>query len=100
MDVVFKSSIAFSMRKRRSYEAAERPVWALKAAVNLLMLMAACFANLSSVSVPEEAIELLKTTSLPLREIAGIVGYKYYSRFSTLFREQFRVMPSESRKRE
>ena len=48
----------------------------------------------------EKAMELLKTTSIPLGEIAGIVGYKHYSRFYTLFREQFGLMPSESRKRE
>jgi transcriptional regulator GlxA family with amidase domain len=47
-----------------------------------------------------QAMNLLKTTSSSLCEIAGTVGYKHQSRFSTLFREQFGVMPSEFRKRE
>jgi AraC-like DNA-binding protein len=46
----------------------------------------------------DQAMDLLKNTSAPLRDIAGMVGYKHQSRFSTLFREQFGVMPSEFRK--
>jgi AraC-like DNA-binding protein len=45
-----------------------------------------------------KAMDLLKNTSAPLGDIAGMVGYKHQSRFSTLFREQFGVMPSEFRK--
>jgi AraC-like DNA-binding protein len=48
----------------------------------------------------DKAMELLKNSSAPLGDIAGMVGYKHQSRFSTLFREQFGVMPSEFRKRE
>jgi transcriptional regulator GlxA family with amidase domain len=48
----------------------------------------------------DQAMYLLKNTTAPLSDIAGIVGYKHQSRFSTLFREQFGVMPSEFRKRE
>jgi AraC-like DNA-binding protein len=47
-----------------------------------------------------QAMYLLKNTTEPLSDIAGMVGYKHQSRFSTLFREQFGVMPSEFRKRE
>jgi AraC-like DNA-binding protein len=48
----------------------------------------------------DQAVYLLKNTAAPLSDIAGMVGYKHLSRFSTLFREQFGVMPSEFRKRE
>jgi AraC-like DNA-binding protein len=48
----------------------------------------------------DQAMYLLKNTTAPLSDIAGMVGYKHQSRFSTLFREQFGVMPSEFRKRE
>ena len=48
----------------------------------------------------DQAMHLLKNTSAPLSDIAGMVGYKHQSRFSALFREQFGVMPSAFRKRE
>jgi AraC-like DNA-binding protein len=48
----------------------------------------------------EKAMDMLKNTSESLGDIAGMVGYKYQRRFSTLFREQFGVMPSEFRKKE
>jgi AraC-like DNA-binding protein len=48
----------------------------------------------------DRAMNLLKNTTTPLGDIAGMVGYKHQSRFSTLFREQFGVMPSEFRKKE
>jgi AraC-like DNA-binding protein len=48
----------------------------------------------------DQAMYLLKNTTAPLSDIAGMVGYKHQSRFSTLFREQFGVMPREFRKRE
>jgi AraC-like DNA-binding protein len=48
----------------------------------------------------DQAMHLLKNTTAPLGDIAGMVGYKHQSRFSTLFREQFGVMPSEFRKKE
>jgi AraC-like DNA-binding protein len=48
----------------------------------------------------DQAMYLLKNTAVPLGDIAGMVGYKHQSRFSTLFRKQFGVMPSEFRKRE
>jgi AraC-like DNA-binding protein len=48
----------------------------------------------------DQAMYLLKNTTAPLSDIAGMVGYKHQSRFSTLFREQFGVMPSEFRKKE
>jgi transcriptional regulator GlxA family with amidase domain len=46
----------------------------------------------------DQAMHLLKNTAAPLSDIAGMVGYKHQSRFSTLFKEQFGVMPSEFRK--
>ena len=46
----------------------------------------------------DKAMDLLKSTAAPLSDIAGMVGYKHQSRFSTLFREQFCLMPSEFRK--
>jgi AraC-like DNA-binding protein len=48
----------------------------------------------------DQAMYLLKNTTAPLSDIAGMVGYKHQSRFSTLFREQFGVMPSVFRKKE
>jgi AraC-like DNA-binding protein len=48
----------------------------------------------------DQAMYLLKNTAAPLSDIAGMVGYKHQSRFSTLFREQFGLMPSEFRKAE
>jgi AraC-like DNA-binding protein len=48
----------------------------------------------------DQAMYLLKNTTTLLKDIAWMVGYKHYSRFSALFREQFGVMPSEFRKRE
>ncbi|MDR2434384.1 MAG: AraC family transcriptional regulator [Treponema sp.] len=48
----------------------------------------------------DQAMCLLKNTTAPLSDIAGMVGYKHQSRFSTLFREQFGLMPSEFRKAE
>jgi AraC-like DNA-binding protein len=47
----------------------------------------------------EEAMALLKNTNAPLSDIAAMTGYKHQSRFSTLFREHFGVMPSAFRKR-
>ena len=47
----------------------------------------------------EKAMSLLKNTSASLGDIAGMVGYKHQSRFSTLFREQFGVAPGEVRTR-
>jgi AraC-like DNA-binding protein len=47
----------------------------------------------------DQAMYLLKNTTTPLSDIAGMVGYKHQSRFLTLFREQFGVMPSEFRKK-
>jgi AraC-like DNA-binding protein len=48
----------------------------------------------------DQAMYLLKNTTASLSDIAGMVGYKHQSRFSTLFREQFGLMPSEFRKRQ
>jgi AraC-like DNA-binding protein len=48
----------------------------------------------------DKAMDLLKNTSAPLGDIAGIVGYKHHSNFSSFFLEQFGVTPSEFRKRE
>jgi AraC-like DNA-binding protein len=48
----------------------------------------------------DQAMYLLKNTTTLLKDIAWMVGYKHYSRFSSLFREQFGLMPSEFRKRE
>ncbi|MDR2371387.1 MAG: AraC family transcriptional regulator [Treponema sp.] len=47
----------------------------------------------------DHAMHLLKNTAAPLSDIAGMAGYKHQSRFSTLFREQFGVTPSEFRKK-
>ena len=46
----------------------------------------------------DKAMYLLKNTPAPLWDIAAMVGYKHHARFSTLFREQFGVMPSTFRK--
>jgi AraC-like DNA-binding protein len=46
----------------------------------------------------DHAMDLLKNTAVPLSDIAAMTGYKHQSRFSTLFREQFGLMPSEFRK--
>jgi AraC-like DNA-binding protein len=46
----------------------------------------------------DKAMGLLKNTEAPLGDIAAMVGYKHHARFSTLFREQFGVMPSSFRK--
>jgi AraC-like DNA-binding protein len=46
----------------------------------------------------DKAMYLLKNTTASLGDIAGMVGYKHQSRFSTLFREQFGVAPGEFRK--
>jgi two-component system response regulator YesN len=40
----------------------------------------------------------LDNTSCPLTEAADAAGYKHYTSFSTAFREQFGVTPSEFRK--
>ncbi|MDR0641775.1 MAG: AraC family transcriptional regulator [Treponema sp.] len=48
----------------------------------------------------DKAIDLLKNTSAPLGDIAGMVGYKHHARFSTLFREQFGVTPGSFRKKD
>jgi two-component system response regulator YesN len=48
----------------------------------------------------DQAMYLLKNTTASLSDIAGMTGYKHQSRFSTLFREHFGVMPSEFRKKE
>jgi AraC-like DNA-binding protein len=46
----------------------------------------------------DKAMNLLKTSTLSLFEIAGMIGYKHQSRFSTLFRQQFGIAPGEFRK--
>jgi AraC-like DNA-binding protein len=48
----------------------------------------------------DKAMDLLKNTSAPLGDIAGMVGYKHQSRFFHLFREQFGVAPGAFRKRD
>jgi AraC-like DNA-binding protein len=48
----------------------------------------------------DKAMDMVKNTSSPLTEVADAVGYKHYTSFSTAFREQFGVTPSEFRKRE
>jgi AraC-like DNA-binding protein len=58
-------------------------------------LSAACYVRRFRM---DKAMYLLKNTTTPLRDIAGLVGYKHYSRFSTLFREQFGVTPGVFRK--
>jgi AraC-like DNA-binding protein len=47
----------------------------------------------------DKAVDLLKNTSAPLGDIAGMVGYKYQSNFSAFFREQFGVAPGAFRKK-
>jgi AraC-like DNA-binding protein len=46
----------------------------------------------------DKAMDMLKNTSAPLKDIAGMVGYKHRTRFSVLFREHFGVAPGEFRK--
>jgi AraC-like DNA-binding protein len=48
----------------------------------------------------DKAMDLLKNTSAPLGDIAGMVGYKYHSKFSSLFREQFGLAPGAFRKKD
>jgi AraC-like DNA-binding protein len=48
----------------------------------------------------DKAMDMVKNTSCPLAEAADAAGYKRYTSFSTAFREQFGVTPSEFRKRE
>jgi two-component system response regulator YesN len=48
----------------------------------------------------DKAMGLLKNTSAPLGDIAGMVGYKHHSNFSAFFREQFGVTPGTFRKKE
>jgi AraC-like DNA-binding protein len=45
----------------------------------------------------DKAMYLIKNTTAPLRDIAGMTGYKHYARFSSLFREQFGLTPREVR---
>jgi AraC-like DNA-binding protein len=47
----------------------------------------------------DKAMDVVKNTSCPLAEAADAAGYKRYTSFSTAFREQFGVTPSEFRKR-
>jgi AraC-like DNA-binding protein len=58
-------------------------------------LSAACYVRRIRM---DKAMYLLKNTSLPLKDIARMSGYKHQSRFSTLFREQFGLAPGEFRK--
>lgn len=46
----------------------------------------------------EKAAELLKSTDKSISEIALLVGYDSPSKFSTAFREQYEMLPSEYRK--
>jgi transcriptional regulator GlxA family with amidase domain len=47
-----------------------------------------------------KAMDLLKNTGAPLGDVAGMVGYKHQSRFSTLFKEQFGLAPGAFRKKD
>ncbi|MDR1239118.1 MAG: AraC family transcriptional regulator [Treponema sp.] len=58
-------------------------------------LSAACYIHRLRM---EKAMNAVKNTSCPLGEVAGAVGYKHYTSFSTAFREHFGVAPSEFRK--
>jgi AraC-like DNA-binding protein len=46
----------------------------------------------------DKGMELIKNTSEPIGDIAGMVGYKHHSRFSAIFREHFGLVPEEFRK--
>jgi AraC-like DNA-binding protein len=48
----------------------------------------------------DKAMDLLKSTGASLGDVAGMVGYKHQSRFSTLFKEQFGFAPSVFRKKD
>jgi AraC-like DNA-binding protein len=60
-------------------------------------LSAACYVRRIRM---DKAMYLLKNTSVPLWDIAWMVGYKHQARFSTLFREKFGVSPGEFRKQD
>ncbi|MDR1147037.1 MAG: AraC family transcriptional regulator [Spirochaetaceae bacterium] len=47
----------------------------------------------------ERAANMLKNTSVPIGEIAAMVGYKHHASFSAAFQEQFDVVPGAFRKR-
>jgi AraC-like DNA-binding protein len=46
----------------------------------------------------EQATNMLKNTSVPIGEIAAMVGYKHHASFSAAFQEQFGMVPSVFRK--
>ncbi|MDR1900898.1 MAG: AraC family transcriptional regulator [Treponema sp.] len=46
----------------------------------------------------EKATNMLKKTSVPIGEIATMVGYKHHASFSAAFQEQFGITPGEFRK--
>ncbi|RAV99506.1 helix-turn-helix transcriptional regulator [Pseudochryseolinea flava] len=43
----------------------------------------------------QEANRLLKTTTLPISEIANLVGYKHSQHFAKAFKKHFRVLPRD-----
>jgi AraC-like DNA-binding protein len=47
----------------------------------------------------EKALNFIKNTSVPLGEIAALVGYRKHSNFSQAFRERYGVTPGTFRKR-
>jgi AraC-like DNA-binding protein len=48
----------------------------------------------------EKAANMLKNTSVPIGEIAAMVGYKHHASFSAAFQEQFGIIPSAFRKKD
>lgn len=59
-----------------------------------------CFQNYVNMYRTEKAKVMLKTTNLPISEIAMEVGFNSFSFFSKTFREYLGVTPSEYRKRD
>ena len=47
----------------------------------------------------EKALDYIKNTSVPLGEIAAMVGYRKHSNFSQVFRERYGVTPGTFRKK-
>jgi AraC-like DNA-binding protein len=46
----------------------------------------------------EKAADMLKNTSVPIGEVAVMVGYKHHASFSAAFQEQFGIVPGVFRK--
>ncbi|MBS5520660.1 MAG: AraC family transcriptional regulator [Clostridiales bacterium] len=48
----------------------------------------------------EMAKKILKDTSIPIKEVAGMVGYKDYAYFTRVFKKEFSIAPKEYREKQ